>query len=193
MGSVLPFDEINKLMSESAKETENSDTKARARKIADDLLSILILSYKYGVSEVEKALNVDVEDDIDEMYEIIFCKIDGKTFEDRVEDHIEEEAQGRLKNLAESEAHRVFEAAGFNTARKAEKQGRHIGKYWDTMQDLRVRETHVYLQGAVVGLNEEFYTFDGDHAMYPGGFQNVENNAGCRCHVIYVDIGQGRP
>ena len=35
--------------------------------------------------------------------------------------------------------------------------------------DDKVRETHRYLEGASVSLDEEFWTFDGDHAAYPGG------------------------
>lgn len=200
MAGLLPFDEINALIGESYSESESEyygDRRKQAEKVSEDLLDILILAYRQGVSDTGKALNVDVEDSIDEMFEIIYTKIDGKTFEDRVEDHIADGADGRLRTLAESEAHRVYEAAAYTTATHAsEEAGIDVGKRWMTMQDLRVRETHEYLQGDVVPLGEEFYTFDGDHAQYPGGFTDPSNNVNCRCWLQYVDLsttGQGSP
>lgn len=36
--------------------------------------------------------------------------------------------------------------------------------------------------------DEEFWTFDGDHAAYPGGFTKAENNVNCRCTVeLHID------
>jgi hypothetical protein len=51
------------------------------------------------------------------------------------------------------------------------------------MMDEKVRDTHKYLEGMTVALDEEFYTYDGDHAPAPHGFTKVENNANCRCVV----------
>lgn len=207
MATILPFDEINALMGEKVEEISinygNSDKKKKTEEICEYLLSILIFAYRFGISQVSEALGVDVEDDIDEMYEIIFCRIGGETFEDRVRKHVEDDADGMLRVLAESEAHRVSESAAWHGADRAAKAyDIGVGKKWQTMQDDRVRETHEYLQGDVVGLHEEFYTFDGDHALFPGGFQNAANNVNCRCGLQYVNlnnsgavpvIGQGRP
>ena len=59
-----------------------------------------------------------------------------------------------------------------------------VTKTWGTMLDESVRETHSYLESVSVPLEEEFFTFDGDHAPYPGLFQKAENNVNCRCFVI---------
>ena len=58
-----------------------------------------------------------------------------------------------------------------------------VSKNWITVRDDKVRETHSYLEGQSVPLEEEFFTFDGDHAAYPGGFTKAENNVNCRCIV----------
>ena len=63
-----------------------------------------------------------------------------------------------------------------------------VTKNWYTVMDDKVRETHRYLEGASVSLDEEFWTFDGDHAAYPGGFTKAENNVNCRCTVeLHID------
>lgn len=199
--SVLPFDEIHALVGQSYKDALKSGD-AR-KKICDDLLAILIEVYRLGVAHAAESLHVELEDEIDELYEIAFMRIGGITFEDRVQNHLAADDKNGLLTLAESEAHRVFETAAFRAAKRAQdRYGLLVGKRWNTMQDLRVRETHDYLEGKVVPLGEEFYTFDGDHAQYPGGFEKAENNVNCRCDCTYTRmnisgvapvIGQGSP
>ena len=49
--------------------------------------------------------------------------------------------------------------------------------------------TQFPFQDPPVPLEEEFFTFDGDHAAYPGGFTKAENNVNCRCIVrLTVDV-----
>ena len=57
-------------------------------------------------------------------------------------------------------------------------------KTWETMKDDRVRDEHQYLDGVSVGINDRFYTDDGDSAMYPGDFENPALNINCRCYVV---------
>jgi uncharacterized protein with gpF-like domain len=59
--------------------------------------------------------------------------------------------------------------------------GKDLYKTWVTMRDDRVRETHDYLEGMKIPINEPFVTYDMDEAMYPGGFSLPENNVNCRC------------
>jgi hypothetical protein len=54
------------------------------------------------------------------------------------------------------------------------------------MLDDRVRETHDYLEGVRVGIDDLFYTFDGDAAYAPGGFGDPSNNVNCRCYLTLV-------
>lgn len=204
MASLLPFDEINALIREDYTSVGNLDVNEQTQRITEEMLDILIFAYTVGISEVRKALGVEVEDEIDEMYEIIWSNIGGETFEDRVRAHVEAGDAGRLAVLAESEAHRVCETAGYRGAKRASaRYGILVGKRWETQLDDRVRATHAYLEGDVVPLDQEFYTFDGDHAQFPGGFQLAENNVNCRCTCTYttinttgsvpVSIGQGSP
>ena len=60
-----------------------------------------------------------------------------------------------------------------------------VTKTWVTMKDDRVRETHDYLEGTTVHYDCEFFTYDGDHSQYPGGFSKPENNVNCRCILLY--------
>lgn len=197
MASVLPFDEINALVGQSFDDAAESGS---LEKVTDDLLAILIQAYRLGIASTAESLSVEIEDEIDELYEIVFARIDGITFEDRAEKHFSAGDKSGLLMLAGSEAHRVFETAAFKAAGRASASYNiGVGKMWQTMMDDRVRETHDYLQSRVVGLNEEFYTFDGDHAYFPGGFTDPSNNVNCRCHVRYVrsaglaSLGQGSP
>ena len=58
-----------------------------------------------------------------------------------------------------------------------------VTKTWFTMRDEVVRDTHNYLESQSIPLEEEFFTYDGDHAPYPGQFTKAENNVNCRCIV----------
>ena len=53
------------------------------------------------------------------------------------------------------------------------------------MADERVRDTHSYLELETVGIDDDFYTYDGDHAPYPGLFALPENNINCRCEILF--------
>ena len=59
-------------------------------------------------------------------------------------------------------------------------------KRWQTMMDDRVRDTHSYLEGMEVPYNEDFWTYDSDHAPAPGMFNRPENNINCRCVVEVI-------
>lgn len=112
-----------------------------------------------------------------------------KTFEDRVADHVLTGDLQGLQTLAESEFHRVYNAAVLDGGHQYQSSvGYGVTKNWYTVMDDKVRETHRYLEGASVSLDEEFWTFDGDHAAYPGGFTKAENNVNCRCTVeLHID------
>ena len=53
------------------------------------------------------------------------------------------------------------------------------------MLDDRVRDTHDYLEGVEVGLDDEFYTYLGNKAMFPGQFGVAEEDVNCRCWVTF--------
>ena len=85
--------------------------------------------------------------------------------------------------IIDTEAHRDYSTGSFDAAKKSGKQ---VMKHWNTMLDDRVRDTHQYLEGVAVELDDLFYTFDGDSALFPGGFMLPQNNINCRCIVTFT-------
>lgn len=184
---ILAFDEINALTAYSYQSLLEDGKDASA--VVDDVLSILISAYTLGTKDAGNMLNHTIPVDVDSMYEVIFLVIEGETFEDRVMNHIRDNDLRGLQVLVESEFHRVYNASIETGAKWYESDTKtSVTKSWITVGDARVRETHSYLEGASVGLDEHFYTFDGDHAAYPGGFTKASNNVNCRC-VIKVQSG----
>lgn len=179
----LALDELN-ILTATSYYTADGELSARIDQITDDLLSFLINAYTLGTNNASIMLGYDLSVNIAKMQEAIYLVIDGKTFEDRVVDHLLEDDLAGLQTLAESEFHRVYNAAVVDGGWQYVDAGNFgVTKTWGTMMDEKVRETHSYLESVSVPLEEEFFTFDGDHAPYPGLFTRVENNANCRCFV----------
>lgn len=182
--AVLKFDELHRLSKQIYEETEDLPKEEKKKKAYDEILDLLIMAYVFGWDRVDPTEDAHT----DSMFEAIFYLIDGKTFEDRINEHIdkgdwEEEV---IQRLVETEYHRVEETGAFDSATNYErKTGKTAYKKWVTMQDERVRDTHFYLEGTEVLLTGRFYTFDGDSAGFPGGFKKPENNINCRCELAY--------
>lgn len=61
-------------------------------------------------------------------------------------------------------------------------------KQWLSVIDGDTRDTHIDLQGQVVGVDKEFTSSDGDTGQGPGDFGLARNNINCRCaHIAVVD------
>lgn len=186
---LLAIDELNVLTATSYQMAEG-DAAGRLNQITDDILSFLINAYTLGIRNAGIMLDSDLSVNVDKMEDAIFLVIEGKTFADRVADHVGGNDLGGLQNLVESEFHRVYNAAVQDGGNEYVDNGTFgVTKTWYTVKDDRVRETHRYLEGQSVPLEEEFFTFDGDHAPYPGRFIRVENNANCRCIVLLTPDG----
>ena len=175
MATILDFDEINAL------------GKYVAREYAGDYDSIVSLMFSFltslygrGVEAAGEMLSASTYPLVEEMYASVLKLIDGKTFEDRVREG------GRIPFILETEAHRVWHEGLLNGARSTGIPD--IRKTWITRMDDRVRDTHDYIHGVTIPMNERFVTFDGDSALAPGGFSRAENNAGCRC-VLLLERG----
>lgn len=168
---LLKFDEINSLKFENMSRDE----------IEDEFVQFLAEGYYLAIDELEKMLHKKVEAELDELEDIMWLEIEGKTFADRIDDHLAKEDYPGLMTLAESEFHRVYNNALYDGAKRSGARE----KIWNTMEDDRVRETHDYLLHDAVGLDEKFYTFDGDSARFPGDFEKSENNVRCRCWLTY--------
>ena len=134
-----------------------------------------------SLDEEPEAPQTDV--DTAAMESAIYLPVEGKTFADRVLEYaLLDDVEG-ICTVAETEYHRVYNTAADQTARSASGQ---VSKRWRAVGDDVVRETHRYLEGMEVPLDAEFYTYDGDHAAFPGGFTQARNNVNCRCIVTYT-------
>ena len=151
---------------------------ADKKKAIDAILDLLIMAYIYGVNDVNASIGKDLPADKDKMYISVYKVIDGKTWEERIQDYgtIEE-----LKTLADTESHRIFSEGQWDCAT----EGGAKYKTWLTMQDDRVRESHWYLDGLTVELNDYFYTLSGERALHPGGFGVPSEDVNCRCYLEY--------
>lgn len=187
---LLAMDELNVLTATSYYLADGEDLQAKIAQIVDDVLSLLIRAYRLGIAHASIMLGVDQEVDVKKMEEAIYWVIEGKDFTDRVADHVTTQDLAGLQNLVESEFHRVYETAIQDAAEDFVAYGDFgAEKTWVTVGDEKVRATHLYLDGRTVPVEEDFYTFDGDHAAYPGGFSKPENNVNCRCTVRLTPTG----
>lgn len=135
------------------------------------------MSYIYGVDDVNESLDTNIKPkNIDES---VFRKIDGKTWQDRIRDA---ETFSDLERIAKTESHRDFSEGQYQAA----VEGGATHKEWVTMGDDKVRESHWYIDGLKVPIDENFYTLDGDYAPHPFGFMSAENNINCRCTLKYT-------
>lgn len=180
------FDELNTVVTGSITESlDETDIDKKKKKIADDIESELYLAYIFGVSDASEQLGATPNaTNFEKIYNVINMKIDGKTFRDRIYQHIDDAQYGMIKTVAETEYHRVFNTAAIVTAGAIKRLLGNDGvivKMWETYGDDRVRETHEFIDGVKVGLDEYFYTFDGDRALFPGDFEDASNNVNCRC------------
>ncbi len=191
---LVTLDEIHKAMPVSLALAE------RPEDVVEDVLSYLIDAYLAGSSATAEMLDLapllvalaepdegaeapQTDVDTAAMGGVIYLPVEGKTFSDRVLEYaLLDDVEG-IRTVAETEYHRVYNTAADQTARSAPGQ---VSKRWRTVGDNVVREAHRYLEGVEVPLDAEFYTYDGDHAAFPGGFTQARNNVNCRCIVTYT-------
>lgn len=163
---LLGFDEINRLAEKFSNETDLDE-------LFDDLYSVMYEGYMRGYGEKEPP-----RDDLIEL--LIFFEYDGKNPFDLLEEAYNDNDKTRIKTIFDNEYHRMYNAGAYDYGKEYCQT-----KKWVTMNDFKVRDTHNYLEGIEVPVDAEFITYDGDAALYPGGFQNAENNVNCRCVLEY--------
>lgn len=187
MTSVLPFDELNMFIAQIRERfgKEKIDFKrdpGAYEDIIDELLDLFLLAYARANAVTNANLSSTWMPDSSEVMDTVDAKVAGKTWKERVEEHFADGGTADdIVRIAETETHRIANTAAVESAR----HGGATKKTWATMLDDRVRETHDYLEGMTVGIDEDFYTYDGDHAPAPGLFDLAENNVNCRCELIF--------
>ena len=186
MASILPLDELNRMDSEIrerfGKESLQKRDKREEEDIIDELLDLFLLAYAMGNSVTNDNLSSNYAPSVDDVMKVVDAKVAGKTWRERVEDYFANGGTGEdIARIADTEMHRIANAAALDTAKRAGAKT----KTWITMMDDRVRDTHDYLEGETVGIDDDFYTYDGDHASAPGLFELAENNVNCRCELLF--------
>lgn len=179
---LLKIDEINRLTStlQASKVLAQMSTADRRRWFND----LLIDAYIEGFSSAAYLLGDDLTPDMNKAKSAVVFRY--KPSEDYIQrkfiDYCEQSDYSHIKTLVESEWHRVYNTAQYDAAMSSQYDAE---KMWLTMLDDKVRDSHIYLEGITVPMDAYFYTFDGDKALYPGGFESASNNANCRCIVQY--------
>lgn len=174
---MIDFDELNALTEASIRVRNTPD------EVIKDVRGWLEGLFARGILE------------IDEEFEFYFTmspeeflnrEIEGKTYEDRIREHWQNSDVEGIKCVVATEANRMYNCGRDETAKAySQATGREVWKIWNTQHDNRVRTSHSYLESEMVRVGEPFYTYDGDSAMYPGGFEKAENNVNCRCFIEY--------
>ena len=183
MASVLPFDELNRFNTQIRERFgETKLVKDNSEDIIDMLLDLFLLAYSTGSNVTNMNLGSAWTPTLNDVTKTVNKKVAGKTWEDRVKEYFSNGGNvDDIVRIAETETHRIANTAALETAKKAGAKS----KTWVTMMDDRVRETHDYLEGVTIGIDDEFITFDGDHAFAPGLFDLAENNVNCRCELLF--------
>ena len=199
MASVLPFDELNMFNTQIRERygTQPLDTKDE-EDIIDELFDLFLLAYDRGNTETIKSLEylfdrpqgisrtqakpIRFKPTLEDVLKVVDKEVAGKTWKDRAKEYFDQGGTADdIVRIAETETHRIANTAALATAKKAGA----TNKTWMTMMDDRVRSTHDYLLGQTVSIDDDFYTYDGDHASAPGLFELAENNVNCRCELIF--------
>ncbi len=92
----------------------------------------------------------------------------------------------RSKMIARTEATKAVNMATDQAYQTAAQDGINIEKEWLSSEDEDVRDTHVELNGQVVGVNDVFIvpSAPSHKASSPGLFSQASENINCRCTII---------
>ena len=187
--TILPIDEINAL-EDKLKVHFNDEGKIASRQdaedIIDELLDLFLLSYANGATATNSELGTAVMPSVDAVDAAVYAPVAGETWRDRVMGYYD--SGGTLydiRRIAETDATRIYNQGAVDAV-VANNATATTQKRWRTMMDDRVRDSHQYLEGMVVPFDADFYTWDGDHAPFPGMFERPENSINCRCVVEVI-------
>lgn len=193
--NLMPYDELNTFREMATEYTSGTLALSEKEKLRDDMWEyiefLLIEAYTYGNVQAMQDLGLLDKDPADlinpdVMEQTINEPVAGKTYRDRIREYLdaEDSTVEDFQRVAETDATRVYNAGVVDGGKASGLRG--VRKQWQTMMDDRVRDTHDYLQSMEVPLEDDFYTYDGDHARAPGLFTLPENNIGCRCTLQLI-------
>lgn len=184
MASILPIDELNAFESQVAERVgkEKIVYKDDLEDILDLMLDLFLLAYAQGNEITAANLSSEWQPSLEDVMSVVDEKVAGKTWRERTEEYFANGGTGAdIVRIADTEMHRIANTAALETAKRSGA----TSKTWVTMLDDKVRETHDYLEGVTVGIDDDFTTFDGDTAPAPGLFSLAQNNVNCRCELLF--------
>lgn len=183
MSAIMPFDEISALTAEAEalKSPDRATKKGEVDKYIDEVTDLFVMMYVFGTDEVNDQLKTNLEPDLNEMRAVIEEKFDDKDYRDRIREYMESGTAYDIRRVVETDAHRVYNAALFTGAKKAGAKK----KTWCTMKDERVRDTHDFLDGVTIGIDDEFYSYKGGSTLYPSQWGIPEEDINCRCWLTF--------
>lgn len=179
----LPFDELDKFKEKLPSHFENGVIRSEQDKedIIDELLDLFLLSAASGQEQANDGLESDIHLGTKTAVDIIDREIAGKTWRDRVNEYFENGGtEADIMRIAETEAHRDANEAGYATATKAGAKT----KVWHCLM-VNSRDTHIYLDGVKAPIDGDFITFNGDKTQFPGEFGIAEEDVNCRCWISF--------
>lgn len=195
MPNLMPFDELNVfkgMVTEYKTEPlTNFEREQKREDILDYIEWLLIESYVYGNVQAMNDLGIldrDPADLVNEdrLREVVDKPVADKTYHDRITEYLDDDNSTveDFMRVAETDSTRIYNTGVVDGGKASGVKG--VMKQWVTMDDDRVRSTHEYLQSMTVPFEDDFYTYDGDHASAPGLFTLPENNIGCRCYINLI-------
>lgn len=182
--TLFPWDEINALeekAKEAQKQADTGDFKQATDNFIDEVTELFEIDFFYGVQDLSMQIGRSIEPDFNQVSEAINKVIEGKTYKDRIEEYMRSGTPADIARVIATDAHRIYNEAMFETAQRIGLKN----KTWHTMRDPKVRDSHDYLEDVTVPIDAEFYTFNGNHAYYPGQFGVAEEDCNCRCWVTF--------
>ena len=184
--TIMEWDELN-IIRESVPDVVSEYQRNRnpetLRQFCNYLEFVLCLVYAYGWRDAEEIVGiVPFPDGLDD--KAVNLDIDGETFRDRVQTQFDDGSVDGVLRIIDTEAHRDYNTGVYEAAKESGVEG--LRKRWNTRLDDKVRDEHAYMEGMTVGLDDAFYTFSGESALYPGGFGVPDLDINCRCVVSIV-------
>ena len=181
---LLPFDELNRLENGLSIYFENGKIRDKEAyyDIIDEMLDLFLLAYARGVEDANIQLGADVRRTADDAKQTVDEEVAGKTWRERMRDYYEQGGDiSDIVRIAETETHRDFAQAAFDAAKAA---GATM-KTWHTMMDDKVRDTHSYLEGVTIPIDDEFHSYKGGTTLMPGQWGIPEEDCRCRCWLTF--------
>lgn len=180
----FPWDDINSLeeqAEEAQKQANTGDFNRVVDTFIDTVEELFEMDYFYGIQDISMQLGKSLEPDFGDMEKSINKVIDGKDYKQRIREYMESGTPADIARVISTDSHRIYNDAMYD---QAVRNGA-TKKTWRTMGDPKVRDSHFYLDGVKVGIEDEFYTYNGHHTMYPSQFGVAEEDVNCRCWVTY--------